>query len=190
MSDWPIFHVMNFTDAQRGDPACVELWRGIYNEVKPKRAEVIEALLSVEGLLDQVLLDLFVGKDAMLRERLRELVLAAEFCGTHQKWKMLGMLMKSEPPYFASLDEQSAKELRADIKDLNDDRNKFAHGDLFVDARNNSVVLRYYESGTKYLVVNSTSVGSLLTRAARARERLWALHSKFGTDLCAAQLSV
>lgn len=190
MADWPISQVMNFTDAQMRDPACVEVSRRIYSEAKPKRVEVIEALLSVEGLLDQVLLDLFVGKDAMLRERLRELVLAAEFCGIHQKWKMLRTLMGSEAAYFSTLDSQSAKELRSDIKDLNDDRNKFAHGDLFVNARDNPVVLRYYEAGTKYVTVDSTSVDSLLVRAIRARERLWALHSRFGADLRAAQLSV
>ncbi len=190
MVDWPIIHLLNSTEAQRRDAEWLEHSRQIYRSAKAKRAEVIEALLSVEGLLDEVLLDLLVGRDATSRDRLRELVLAAEFCGTHQKWKMLRSLMESAAQYFEPLGAAVGGELRRDIKDLNDHRNRFAHGDLFVDARDNSVLLRYSEGGTKYMRVDEAMVASLLERAGKARERLWLLHDGFGTSIQTAVLSV
>ena len=168
MVDWPIIHLLSSTEAQRRDAEWLEHSRQIYRSAKAKRAEVIEALLSVEGLLDEVLLDLLVGRDASSRDRLRELVLAAEFCGTHQKWKMLRSLMESAAQYFEPLGAAVGGELRRDIKDLNDHRNRFAHGDLFVDARDSSVLLRYSEGGDQR-TCGSTRQWWLVFLSARAK---------------------
>ena len=158
--------------------------------MKPKRAEAIEAALSVEGVLDLVLLDLFVGREASRREVLRELVLAAEFCSSFQKWRMLKQFMTSKPDYFAELAEPAGKKLREELHSLINDRNKFAHGDLFVDASDHSVLLRHYEAGTKYAKVTDAFLNDLIGKAFRSRETLFKLHSRFGTDLKTMQVSV
>ena len=71
MMTWPIIHIGNYSPEQLKNPdfqnACVKA----YNAMKAKRAEVIEATLSVEGLLDMVLLDLFVARQ-LSQHRLRK----------------------------------------------------------------------------------------------------------------------
>ena len=189
MTQWNIIHFMIATQEQQKDPHVIAKCAAAYNAIKPKRAEVIEAALSVEGILDQVLLDLLVGRDASKRARLTELVLTAEFCTSFQKWKMLRALMSAVPSYFEQLLEDDKKTLRKEIHALIEDRNKFAHGDLFVNVPESYVVdLRYYEDGTKYLRITDHLLNELLARALRCRQTLWTLHSHFGTDLQTAVL--
>ncbi|TKB90128.1 MAG: hypothetical protein E8D41_12245 [Nitrospira sp.] len=184
MTQWNIIHFMNATQEQQQDPHVIAKCETAYNAIKPKRAEVIEAALSVEGILDQVLLDLLVGRDAVKRARFTELILAAEFCTSFQKWKMLSRLMAAEPAYFMQLLDGDQKTLRNEIHALIEDRNKFAHGDLIVNVPESYAVdLRYYESGTKFLRITDQVLNELLARALRCRENLWKLHSNFGTDL-------
>lgn len=190
MSQWKTIHIANATPEQLRDPQFMSACTATYNAIKPKRAEAIEAALSVEGVLDQVLLDLLVGREASKRELVRELILAAEFCGSLQKWRMLRQLMSTVPEYFTGLSEGDAKKLREELHSLINDRNKFAHGDLFVDGRDRSVLLRYYEGGTKYMTVTEQFLNDLLERAFRTRETLFSLHSSFGTDLQTMQVSV
>lgn len=189
MTKWNIIHFMNATPEQQQDPQVIAKCAAAYNAIKPKRAEVIEAALSVEGILDQVLLDLLVGRDAIKRARLTELILAAEFCTSFQKWKMLRELMSAEPSYFEQLLEGDKITLRNEIHALIEDRNKFAHGDLIVNVPENYAVdLRYYEGGTKYLRITDQVLNESLTRGLRCRDTLWKLHSNFGTDLQTAVL--
>jgi hypothetical protein len=170
MDEWSTIHLLNATPEQLSDQQFIASCREPYNAVKPKRAEAIEAALSVEGVLDQVLLDLLVGRDPEKRARMRELVFAAEFCTAFQKWRMLKQLMQTVPTYFSILDSSRSSSLRSDIKDLFDDRNKFAHGDLFVELQNRSMRLRYYEAGTKWVTVDQEFLERLIGRALRSRE--------------------
>jgi hypothetical protein len=184
MTKWGIIHFMNATAEQQRDRELLERCATAYNAIKPKRAEVVEAALSVEGLLDQVLLDLLVGREATKRALFSELVLAAEFCTSFQKWKMFRKVMSSVGPYFEQLSDDDGETLRRDIKMLIEERNKFAHGDLIVDvAEDYAVKLRYYQDGTKYLRVTDVYLNDLLARALRSRETLFVLHTRFGTDL-------
>jgi hypothetical protein len=184
MNQWNIIHFKNVTEEQLRDSQVRDRCAVVYNAIKAKRAEIIEAALSVEGLLDLVLLDLLVGHDPEKRERLSELILAAEFCTSFQKWKMLRRLMSATPAYFKLLSDAEGKALRDEIRRLIEDRNKFAHGDLFVNVRENYVVeIRFYDDGTQFLRVTDQTVTESLARALRCRETLWKLHHSFGTDL-------
>jgi hypothetical protein len=190
MTTWNTIHILNASPDQLNNREFIAACTDAYNAIKPKRAEAIEAALSVEGVLDLVLLDLLIGRESSRREVLRELVLAAEFCSSHQKWKMLKQFMTSQPGYFAELTEPLLKKLREELHSLINDRNKFAHGDLFVDARDDSVLLRYYEAGTKYAKITEAFLNDLIGRAFRSRETLFKLHARFGTDLTTMQVSV
>ncbi len=190
MTTWSTIHILNASPDQMKNADFVQACARAYNAMKAKRAEAIEAALSVQGVLDLVLLDLLVGKDAARRATLREMVLAAEFCTSFQKWKMLKQFMSSEPNYFSQLSAEEAKKLREELHALLNDRNKFAHGDLMVDASDYSVAIRYYESGTKYMKVTNEFLNQLIGRALRSREVLFNLHQSFGTDLQTAVLSV
>ncbi len=184
MNQWNIIHFKNVTEEQLRDPQLRAKCAALYNGIKAKRAEVIEAALSVEGLLDQVLLDLLVGHDPEKRERLTELILSAEFCTSFQKWKMLRRLISASPAYFKGLSDAEGTTLRDEIRRLIEDRNKFAHGDLFVNVLENyAVELRFYTDGTQFLRVTDQTVMESLSRALRCRETLWKLHHNFGTDL-------
>jgi hypothetical protein len=184
MSQWNILHLRNATEQQLHDQDILSKAATAYNAIKAKRSEIIEAALSVEGLIDQVLLDLLVGRDGEKRQRLTESVLAAEFCTSFQKWKMLRRLMVSVPKYFETLSDNEGKTLRDEIKKLIEDRNKFAHGDLFVNVSEDyAVELRYYEDGSHFLRITEQGIAESLARALRCRETLWKLHHNFGTDL-------
>lgn len=184
MNQWNIVHFRNVSQEQLLDPQVLAKGAAAYNAIKAKRAEIIEATLSVEGLVDQVLLDLLVGRDRPRRARFTELILAAEFCTSFQKWKMLRQLMSAEPSYFKQISEDDGKTLRDDVKRLVEDRNKFAHGDLFVNVPEEYAVdLRYQKDGTQNLRITDQTVAESLSRALRCRETLWMLHKNFGTDL-------
>ena len=184
MKDWNIIHFMNATPEEQRDVQVIAKCSAAYNSIKPKRAEIIEAALSVEGLLDQVILDLLVGRDASKRALNTELILSAEFCTSFQKWKILTRLMSELPSYFEKLSEEERKTLRKEIHELIKDRNRFVNGDLFVNVADNYAVdLRYYEGGTHYLRITDQILTESLARALRCREALWRLHSNFGTDL-------
>jgi hypothetical protein len=175
---------MNATPEQREDRAVISRATTAYNAIKPKRAEVIEAALSVEGLIDEVILDVLVGRDTAKRALFKEAVLLPEFCTSFQKWKMLRKMMSEVSWYFGSLSEADGSTLRTDIKTLIEERNKFAHGDLIVDVANDYVVvLRYYQDGIKYLRITDQLLNDLLEIAQRCRETLWNLHKRFGTDI-------
>ena len=174
---------MNAKPEEQRDQAFLARVSDIYNAIKVKRAEVIEAALSVEGLVNEVLLDLLVGRGGQ-RALVKETVLLAEFCTSFQKWKMLRRLMSDVPAYFDLLSAEAASNFRKDLKDVIGQRNKFAHGDLIVDVGNNyGVLLRYFEDGTKYLPVTGDVVEDVLSKALECRKTLWDLHSRFGTDI-------
>jgi hypothetical protein len=182
MNNWPVYHIKNLTAEQSANRGFRIHCEELYNQIKPKRAEAIEAALSVEGALDMVLLDLLVGKDESRRDVLREHVLFPEFCTSMQKWKMLKRLVDTFPEYFKILNNEQLTELKRDIKELMDDRNKFAHGDLFVDGQEFHVELRYYENGTKWLQVNHDYFNGLIEKAFRSSKSLQNLHKTFKSD--------
>ena len=97
--------------------------------------------------------------------------------------------MSATPAYFKLLSDAEGTTLRDEIRRLIEDRNKFAHGDLFVNVLENyAVELRFYEDGTQFLRVTDQTVTESLSRALRCRENLWKLHHNFGTDLQTAIL--
>jgi hypothetical protein len=103
---------------------------------------------------------------------------------------MLRQLMTKVPNYFQQLSDGQMRKLREELKSVFDDRNKLAHGDLFVDVKDWTVRLRYYEDGTKYLTVTEAFLNGIIERASRSRQTLFQLHSQFGTDLQTMQVSV
>ena len=190
MDKWNTIHLLKATAEQLEDSAFIASCQQAYNAVKSKRSEAIEAALSVEGILDQVLLDLFVGRNTAKRDQMRELVLAAEFCSAFQKWKMLKQLMETVRDYFSPLNESQQKSLRKDIYELFNDRNKFAHGDIFVNAQDLTVWLRYYEAGTKFIAIDQPFLERLFGCALLAKDELLKLHNQFEPSIDTGALSI
>ena len=176
VGEWRSLTIVNATDEQLLDGVLLNACTVAYNAVKPKRTEIIEAALSVESALDSVLLDLLAGLPPERRLVVRELIVAAEFCTFHQKWTMLRRLFDLEVSYFASLSDTDGKELRRDLRKVISDRNKFAHGEMFVDANNLAVTVQYFEDGTKTKEVNESWVSEMLLRSHEVRDTLMKLH--------------
>src|SRR5262249_127122 len=84
------------------------------------------------------------------RDRLRSLVLDAEFCSFFQKWRLLKKLLELYAPGL-HLDDEEMKTLRQSLHDVIALRNRFAHGLIYVNGTDLTVWLEYVE-GTKQLV--------------------------------------
>lgn len=86
--DWPVFTVIHGTPEQRKNTGFMDEAKKTYDRFKHYRSEVIEAALFIESSLTQTLLDFLAGSDTTRRALVCELILNAEFCTFHQKWKL------------------------------------------------------------------------------------------------------
>ena len=105
------------------------------------------------------------------------MVLVTDFCTFLRKREMLKKFMKSKPKYFAGL-EADSKKLLTDLKALMEERNKFAHRDLFFVGHDYSMKFRRYDGGAKYDPITEQSWSDFLESAFRCRETLEKLNSR------------
>lgn len=173
--DWPMFTVMHETPEQRKNMGFMDEAKKTYDRFKHYRSEVIEAALFVESSLTQTLLDFLAGSYVIRRALVRDLILNAEFCTFHQKWKLLRQLLKLyEDPL--NLPNQEMKTLRAELKTVISLRNRFAHGKIRVDARDFSVWIEYLEDGKQFEKVVEEELASTTELCDRVHAQLWNIH--------------
>jgi hypothetical protein len=140
MTSWGTLQVTYLSPEQAKDPTSLQKFQPIYEKAKAYRGEIIEAALFIESRLDLLLCRLFVGSDDNRVELFRALILDPESCSFHQKWKMLRGVLELRGVPKNCLNVEERKKLLSQLKQLIADRNKFAHGDLYVDARDGSVL--------------------------------------------------
>lgn len=173
--EWPTFQVRNETSEQRCDDSFWDEAKSTYDRFKRYRGEVIEAALFAENSLTNILLDFFSYPSAQRRTILRNLVFDAEFCTFFQKWKLLRQLLD----IFGSgldLDKVELKTLKQELHQLISLRNRFAHGEIYVDARDFSVWIEYVEGGKKLDCVNDTELSNTTDMCDRIHGQLYKIH--------------
>jgi len=173
--EWPTFQVRNETSEQRGDDSFWNEAKSTYDRFKRYRGEVIEASLFVENTLTNVLLDFFSYPSAQRRTILRNLVFDAEFCTFFQKWKLLRQLLDIFGLNL-DLDKVDLKTLKHELHQLISLRNRFAHGEIYVDARDFSVCIEYFEGEKKLDYVNETELSNTTDMCDRIHGQLYKIH--------------
>lgn len=135
-----------------------------YKQFKKYRSEIIEAALEIENLLKVVLLHFLVGQDYPRQKLLRAFVFDADFCTFMQKRKMLSLIFEIFPKSFDFLTPDDSKKLRQDINELVLERNIFAHGNIFIDTRDGSVLMEYYQGGIRKEKIDEERIQSILEK--------------------------
>jgi hypothetical protein len=92
-------------------------------------------------------------------------VLEPESGSFFAKWRMLRGAFEIAGVPRQVLTESKRKDLLTGLKDLNDCRNRFAHGVLYIDVRDGRPLLEYYESGKKSQYLSDEYVQSVLLAA-------------------------
>lgn len=142
-----------------------------YARFKAYRSEVLEACIFIESRLEVLLCQLFVGQDQKRVQLFRSLVLEPESGSFFAKWRMLRGAFEMAGVPRQVLTEPKRKKLLSGLKDLNDCRNRFAHGVLYIDVRQGQPMLEYYEAGKKHQYLTDEYVQSVL-QAAEATHAL------------------
>ena len=173
--EWPTFRVRNETPEQRKDDSFWDDAKSTYDRFKNYRSEIIEAALFVENYLTNVLLDFLSYSTAQRRTILRNLVFDAEFCTFFQKWKLLRQLLDI---YCSALDLDKAemKTLKQELHKLIALRNRFAHGEIYVDASDFSVWIEYFEGKKKLEHVDETELAATTDMCDRIQGQLYKIH--------------
>jgi hypothetical protein len=173
--EWPTFQVRNETDEQRKDGSFWVEAKSTYDRFKGYRSEIIEAALYVENYLTNLLLDFLSYPSAQRRAVLRNLVFDAEFCTFFQKWKLLRKLFDIYSSAL-ELDQAETKTLKQEIHKLINIRNRFAHGEIYVDASDFSVWIEYYEGEKKLEQVNEGELATTTDMCDGIQAKLFKIH--------------
>jgi hypothetical protein len=136
-----------------------------YSRFKAYRSEVLEACIFLESRLEVLLCQLFVGEAPVRIQLFRSLVLEPETGSFFAKWRMLRGAFELVGVPRQVLTEAKRKKLLSGLKDLNDCRNRFAHGVLYIDVRDGRPLLEYHESGKKHQYLTDEYVKSVLQAA-------------------------
>src|SRR5690606_13029010 len=134
--------------------------RDAYNRAKSARAEIIDAATLVELKLNDFLCLKLAGTDKHRSELVKNCVLTAEFCTLFQKWRILRAVLT-----VSGVEEPGQKEQVTRLKNLIAMRNAFAHGELVVDEQSLTATLYYREGERKALVIDPTTISSILSEA-------------------------
>ncbi len=137
-----------------------------YVKFKAYRAEVIEAALFLESRLEVLLCRIFVGTDQVREQLFRSLVLDPESGSFFQKWRMLRGAFEVSGVPGSSLSDGERKALLSSLQRIGNDRNKFAHGNLYIDVRDGRPLLEYYEGSKKQEYLSDASVEAVLDNAS------------------------
>lgn len=174
--EWPVFQVSNETPEQRTDPSFWDKAKETHNHFKKYRSEVIEASLFVENSLTNLLLDFFSYPSNQRRALTRGLIFDAEFCTFFQKWKLLRELLNLYGKELG-LGENDAKILKKELHGLISLRNRFAHGIIYVDARDFSVWIEFMEGGKQIEKVSEDELNKITDMCDRLHKQLYQIHN-------------
>lgn len=172
---WVTFQAFNVPAGKEGDVAFMLTVQGAYEHFKKFRTEVIEAGLFVESTLNNVLLDFLAPPSADGRDRLRSLILDAEFCSFFQKWRLLRQLLELYESGL-HLDEGEMKSLRQNLHEVIALRNRFAHGQIYVNGTDLSVWLEYMEGTKQRVQLNEDQLRAAKEQCNLVHRLLWKVH--------------
>lgn len=150
-----------------------------YNYLTKIRSFVIEKAVAIERLLTTLLLHFLVGINYNQHHLLRDFIFDAEFCTFMHKWRMLRKVFAIYPKIDECISKEEGKLLRKDLKEIISKRNMFAHGDIFIDAETENIIIEYYEDGRKELVISEDVVEEICNTCALVREKLFELNDYF-----------
>ena len=163
MHNWGTIQLLGLTGKETDIADIAARHQPIYAKYKAYRAEVLEAALFIESRLDVLLCTFFVDKNPERELLFRSLVLDPESGTFFTKWRMLrGAFDIAGVP---ALTETERKSLLSGLKQLINDRNKFAHGNLYVDVRDGCPVLHYYEACKKEDRLSDDKIETVLANA-------------------------
>ncbi len=138
------FSVKNITVAQVNDPELLLKFSSMYQSFKTVRAQVIDWAIDTEDSLKVAICFFFFESDFKKHDVFRGMILDAEFCSFMQKRRILSHIFDNYSDTFPSFNREESKELLHELNNIILDRNKFAHGRVFVNAGNNTIELHYY----------------------------------------------
>jgi hypothetical protein len=122
-----------------------------------------------------VLLD-FLGHPRQDQRRLLKLmVLDAEFCTFHQKWRLLRQLLELYEESL-NLNADEMKTLRKELQEMIGLRNRFAHGNIWVRGTDMSVWIEYVENGKQFEPLDEEALTAAKEKCDRAHAALWKIH--------------
>lgn len=173
--EWPVFQISYETIEQRSDPSFWEKAKATHSRFKKYRSEVIEASLFVENSLTNTLLDFFSYPSGERRALTRGLIFDAEFCTFFQKWKLLRRLLDFYGKELG-FGEKESKMLKKELHEVILIRNRFAHGIIFVDARDFSVGIEFMEGGQQIEKINEKELSKVTDMCDRIDKQLYKMH--------------
>ncbi len=162
--EWKRWGFSHPTKEFLNNPDLQEKYKEKYKQFKKYRSEVIEAALEIENLLTIVLLHFLVGQDYSRHKLLRSFVFDAEFCTFMQKRKMLSLLYEMFPNSFDFFTQDESKKLRKYINDIITERNKYAHGNIFIDTRNGDAFIEYYQGRQKREEIDENKIHDIIKK--------------------------
>lgn len=157
---------------QRALEALVAKHQPTYAKYKAYRSEVIEAALFVESRLEVLLCHLYIGPDPERVAMFRSTILDPESGSFGKKWHMLREAFALHGMPRDVLSDAERKQLLTSLQRLMNDRNKFAHGDLYVDVQSGQILLRYFEGGQKQMYLDERHIEEILGNAESAHALL------------------
>ncbi|GBE36211.1 hypothetical protein BMS3Bbin07_00355 [bacterium BMS3Bbin07] len=87
---------------------------------------------------------------------------------------------------FPSLSEvfsnEENKDLRRQINELILNRDKFAHGNIFIDAENDKVIIQYYSRGKRETEISPEVISEITKSADFIKDKLHVLNDYFRTN--------
>jgi len=170
MMQWGTFQIAHGDVHQLGDRLMA--FRETYRRLAAHRSEVLEAAVYVESRLEFLLCRLFIGVNETREALFRSFVLDPDTGSFHAKWRMLrgALEVVGLPP--GSITEAERHEMSAGIRDVISTRNMFAHGDIFVDARDGRAFIQYYEGKRREEYVDDAFLRAYMGLAEMVAERM------------------
>lgn len=162
MPSWGTIQLAYISHAAEDIKLIAARHQPIYAKFKAFRSEIIEAALFIESRLELLLCRLYVGEDPQRELLFRSSVLDPESGTFMRKWQMLREAFAILGVPGSCLDEKGRKQLFTELKQLISDRNKFAHGDLYIDARDGRPLLQYYEGVKKEDYLEDATIHQIL----------------------------
>jgi hypothetical protein len=174
--EWASWGISNITEEFIQNEKLQKQYKEKYKKFKRFRSEIIEAALEIENILTTVLLHFFVGQDYSRHKLLRSFIFDAEFCTFMQKRKMLSQMFEMFPKSFDFFSPEESKKLRQHINNIVLERNIFAHGNMFIDARDGSITIEYYQGGAKREKIEEKRIRDTLKQCISSQKMLFKLN--------------
>lgn len=130
-----------------------------YKSLKHKRGECIDKGIDIENRLDDIISCFLFGSDQDKKDIFRELILGAEFFTFIQKKKAVEKIIKQNSSIFPNLTKETGLQVIQTLHNIINDRNKMAHGNIYLDYKDKRALIAYYEEGNKEIELNSKFFG-------------------------------